>query len=36
MLLSMYIHEHEVRAIPHYEALIPAVRQALIGYFAAA
>jgi hypothetical protein len=35
MSLSRYIHEHEVRAILNYEALIPAIRQELIDYFAA-
>ena len=30
----MYISEHEVRALLTYEALIPAIRQALIDYSA--
>src|SRR5580698_4012652 len=30
----MYIPEHEVRAVLTYEALIPAIRQALIDYLA--
>ncbi|MGA7858769.1 MAG: hypothetical protein WCA11_12615, partial [Terracidiphilus sp.] len=30
----MYIPEHEVRAALNYEALIPAIRQALIDYSA--
>jgi thiomorpholine-carboxylate dehydrogenase len=34
MVLPMYISEHEVRAALTYEALIPAIRQALIDYSA--
>ncbi len=30
----MYVAEHEVRAVLTYEALIPAIRQALIDYSA--
>ena len=30
----MYIPEHEVRALLTYDALIPAIRQALIDYSA--
>jgi thiomorpholine-carboxylate dehydrogenase len=34
MVLPMYISEHEVRAALAYEALIPAIRQAMIDYSA--